>query len=88
MPNFPVLSTSLIWCAQVRGGEEAAAALAPEDEAEFAVVANRRTGGFRAEDVQLLCKAQHRRELGQVHAQYCRPSVMQIYSKEAVRACL
>lgn len=51
---------------QVRGGEEAAASLAPEDEVEFDVVFNRKSGGFRAEDVELLCKAEDRRELGQV----------------------
>ncbi|BDA49818.1 probable cold shock domain-containing protein E1 [Coccomyxa sp. Obi] len=51
---------------QVRGGEEAAHSLAPEDEVEFDVVTNRKTGGFRAEDVELLCKAEDRRELGQI----------------------
>lgn len=51
---------------QVRGGEEAVASLAPEDEVEFDVVFNRKTGGFRAEGVELLCKAEDRRELGQV----------------------
>ena len=47
---------------------EAALSLAPEDEVEFSVVINRKTGGFRAEDVELLCKAEDRRELGQVSA--------------------
>lgn len=53
--------------AQVRAEEGSAeSALGPEDEVEFTVVANRRTGAFRAEDVRLLCKAELRRELGQV----------------------
>ncbi len=51
---------------QVNMEEDAAAALGPEDEVEFTVVANRRTGGFRAETVELLCKSEDRRELGQV----------------------
>jgi hypothetical protein len=50
---------------QVRGSEEAAAALGQDDEIEFSVVTNRRTGAHRAEDVALRCKAEHRRELGQ-----------------------
>jgi len=53
--------------AQVRAEEGGAeSVLGPEDEVEFTVVANRRTGAFRAEGVQLLCKAELRRELGQV----------------------
>lgn len=55
----------ICFVAQVRGGEEAATSLAPEDEVEFDVVTNRKTGGFRAEGVELLCKAEDRRELGQ-----------------------
>lgn len=51
---------------QVRGDEEAAASLGAQDEVEFEVVVNRRSGGHRAEAVELLCKAQDRRELGQV----------------------
>lgn len=62
------LTTGFARGEQVRGGEEAAASLAPEDEVEFDVVFNRKTGGFRAEDVELLCKAEDRRELGQVSA--------------------
>ena len=43
-----------------------AASLGGEDEVEFEVVVNRRSGGHRAEALELLCKAQDRRELGQV----------------------
>jgi hypothetical protein len=51
---------------QAQGGYEVGASLEVDDEVEFRVVTNRRTGAVRAEDVQLLCKAEQRRELGQV----------------------
>ena len=69
---------------QVRGGEEAAASLAPEDEVEFDVVFNRKSGGFRAEDVELLCKAEDRRELGQVSPFPC---TLHINCKSLVLFC-
>ncbi len=53
---------------QVRGDEEVAASFGAQDEVEFEVIVNRRSGGHRAEAVQLLCRAQDRRELGQVCA--------------------
>ena len=49
----------------MQGGEEAAGALAHDDEVEFGVVVNRRSGSYRAEGLALLCRAEERRELGQ-----------------------
>ncbi len=52
---------------QVQAGSNGgAAALAADDDVDFTVVLDRRTGGTRAEGVRLIRRAADRRELGQV----------------------
>ncbi len=53
---------------QVGDGGGEAGALAADDDVDFTVVLDRRTGAVRAEDVRLLTRAADRRELGQARA--------------------
>ena len=56
---------------QVEDGEEAGKALDTGDQVEFSVLLNRKLGTSIAEGVKLLCKAEDKRELGQVsHKSY------------------
>lgn len=48
------------------GSTGGVAALAADDDVDFTVVLDRRTGGTRAEGVRLIRRAADRRELGQV----------------------
>lgn len=48
------------------GSNDSAPALAADDDVDFTVVLDRRTGGTRAEGVRLIRRAADRRELGQV----------------------
>ena len=47
-------------------GEETGKALDTGDQVEFSVLLNRKLGTSVAESVKLLCKAEDKRELGQV----------------------
>jgi len=51
---------------QVQDGEETGRALDTGDQAEFSVTINRKLGTAVAEGVKLICKAEDKRELGQV----------------------
>ena len=51
---------------QVADGEEVGKALDTGDQVEFSVLINRKLGTSVAEGVKLLCKAEDKRELGQV----------------------
>ena len=51
---------------QVQDGEEVGRALDTGDQVELSVVINRKLGTTVAEAVKLLCKAEDKRELGQV----------------------
>ena len=51
---------------QVQDGEEVGRALDAGDQVELSVVVNRKLGTTVAEAVKLLCKAEDKRELGQV----------------------
>jgi hypothetical protein len=60
---------------QVGDGGGEAGALCADDDVEFTVVLDRRTGAVRAEDVRLLARAADRRELGQARALALQPTV-------------
>ena len=51
---------------QVQDGEEVGRALDTGDQVELSVVINRKLGTTVAEAVKLVCKAEDKRELGQV----------------------
>lgn len=57
----------LLGVAQVSdSADEAGPSYDLDDEVEFNVVTNRKTGNLHAENLQLICKAEQRREFGQV----------------------